>query len=89
MATPEFLTSPRHDIPLVRGVPFSASVMWRGDGMKILDRLLERMLVEELPGSPTWESTWWTDTVFRGLQEGDPGESGVDGKRDAASPTPS
>jgi hypothetical protein len=57
--------------------------------MKILDRLLERMLVEELPGSPTWESTWWTDTVFRGLQDGDPAESGVDGKRDAASPTPS
>ena len=42
--------------------------------MKSLAKLLEQMLIEDLVESPNWESSWWTDTVFRGLQEGEDDE---------------
>ena len=45
--------------------------------MRIFNKLLEHMLIEDLPGSPNWESTWWTDVVFRGLQEGGYDELGA------------
>ena len=49
--------------------------------MRIFNKLLEHMLIEDLPGSPNWESTWWTDVVFRGLQEGGYNELGADSER--------
>ena len=42
--------------------------------MRIFTRLLERILIEDLTGSPNWESTWWNDVVFRGLQESESGQ---------------
>jgi hypothetical protein len=39
--------------------------------MGVFDKLLGLRLVEDLAKSPNWESTWWADTVFRGLQEAD------------------
>ena len=44
--------------------------------MKSLAKLLEQMLIEDLVGSPNWESSWWTEAVFRGLQEGEDDERG-------------
>jgi hypothetical protein len=49
--------------------------------MRIFNKLLEHMLIEDLPGSPNWESAWWTDVVFRGLQEDGHGELGADSER--------
>jgi hypothetical protein len=46
--------------------------------MRMFTRLLERKLIEELTGSPNWETTWWTDVVFRGLQEGERDEIDVE-----------
>lgn len=37
--------------------------------MSIFDELLRLRLIESLTETPNWESTWWADTVFRGLQE--------------------
>ena len=49
--------------------------------MRIFNKLLEHMLIEDLLGSPDWESTWWTDVVFRGLQEGGRNELGTQSDR--------
>jgi hypothetical protein len=49
--------------------------------MRILDNLLGRKLIEDLLGSPNWECTWWTDVVFRGLQEGGRDDLGTEPER--------
>ena len=49
--------------------------------MGVLDKLLGQKLIEDLLGSPNWESTWWTDVIFRGLQEGGYDEPGMGSER--------
>jgi hypothetical protein len=39
--------------------------------MMMLDKFLRLRLVEDLAKSANWDSTWWADAVFRGLQEAD------------------
>ena len=49
--------------------------------MRIFNKMLEHLVIEDLLGSPNWESTWWTDVVFRGLQEDGCNELGVEPER--------
>ena len=52
--------------------------------MGIFDTLLGRMLIEDLLRPPNAESTWWTDAIFRGLQEGGLDELGAESDRAAS-----
>ena len=49
--------------------------------MRIFDKFLGRKLIEDLLGPPNAESTWWTDAIFRGLQEGGLDELGAESER--------
>jgi hypothetical protein len=48
--------------------------------MNVLDKLLGLSLSEDLT-----ETTWWTDTIFRGLEENWPIQEATDSKVDDAS----
>ena len=52
--------------------------------MRIFDTLLGRKLIEDLLGPANAESTWWTDAIFRGLQEGGLDELGAESDRAAS-----
>ena len=49
--------------------------------MRILDKSLGHKVIEDFFGSSNWESTWWTDVIFRGLQEGGCDELGAESER--------